>query len=672
MQGINPTGLGGSSLDVEGLVDQLVTAEGAPAQNRLDRKEIETQASISAFGVFRGALSDFQASLEVLRSSQDFNKVSATSSDEEKVVITATNEAQAGAYSVEVEQLAQSHRLTSVAFESELESIGTGNLSFQFGRVDSTSGQFISNDQATIKNIKITDENNSLLGVAQMINQADFGVRASIINDGNGHRLALSTVATGEINSLRLVVSDKDGLMNDGHGVSRLSYDPTQPNAMNMIETATAQDAVVLLDGIRIKNASNTISEAVKGVSIDINATTDEAVLLKTESDLGAVQEGIETFVAAYNEIVNTIQSVSGVDPETGTVGPLAGDSSVRGLAEQIRRAIGASYNGVNEDHGSLASIGIETQRSGSLVIDASKLGSAIEEELGQVTKLFSRAGATSDPLIRYVSASDEASMGTHDVTITQLASKGTYFGRDIGQDSSFTVAAGENKLVLRVDGVTSSPISIDAGVYENGSKLADAIQNQINKDEVLKRENVSVSVSYVVGQMVITSNRLGGQSRVDVISADNNIKDLGIDPADGIAGNDIAGRIGRLGAEAQGQTLTGTGDAAGIKIEVIGGREGTRGNVSFSMGVAEQLSNTLERYIGNQGVLQTRSEGLNRRIEDINKQRDQLARRLETSEKRLMKQFSSLDATLGKMRSTSNFLSSRLAALPGARDSNN
>jgi len=262
--------------------------------------------------------------------------------------------------------------------------------------------------------------------------------------------------------------------------------------------------------------------------------------------------------------------------------------------------------------------------------------------------------------------------MGTHDVTITQLASKGTYFGRDIGQDSSFTVAAGENKLVLRVDGVTSSPISIDAGVYENGSKLADAIQNQINKDEVLKRENVSVSVSYVVGQMVITSNRLGGQSRVDVISADNNIKDLGIDPADGIAGNDIAGRIGRLGAEAQGQTLTGTGDAAGIKIEVIGGREGTRGNVSFSMGVAEQLSNTLERYIGNQGVLQTRSEGLNRRIEDINKQRDQLARRLETSEKRLMKQFSSLDATLGKMRSTSNFLSSRLAALPGARDSNN
>ena len=672
MQGINPTGLGGSNLDVEGLVDKLVAAEGAPAQNRLDRKEIETQASISAFGVFRGALSDFQASLEDLRSSQDFNKTSATSSDEEKIMITTNNEAQAGAYSIEVEQLAQSHRLTSAAFNSELESIGTGNLSFQFGRVDTSSGQFIGNDQAKIKNIKISDENSSLLGVAQMINQAEFGVRASIINDGKGHRLALSTVATGEINSLRLVVSDKDGLMNDGRGLSRLSFDPTRPNAMNMIETATAQDAIVLLDGIRINNASNTISEAVKGVSIEINALTDEPVLLTTEFDIGAVQESIGTFVTAYNEIINTIQSVSGMDPETGMAGPLAGDSSVRGLAEQIRRVIGASYNGVNEDLGSLASIGIETQRDGSLVVNDSKLRSAIEEELAQVTKLFSRAGATSDPLIRYVSASDEANMGTYDISITQLASKGTYFGRDTGADASIIIAAGENRLVLQVDGVTTSPVTIDAGEYESGSKLAEAIQNQINKDEVLKREGVSVSVSYVVGQMVITSNRLGGQSRVDVISADNNIKDLGIDPAEGIAGENIAGRIGRLGAEGQGQTLTGTGDALGLKIEVIGGKEGTRGDVSFSMGVAEQLSQTLERYIGNQGVLQTRSEGLNRRIEDINRQRDQLARRLETAEKRLMKQFSSLDATLGKMRGTSNFLSSRLAALPGVRESNN
>jgi len=99
----------------------------------------------------------------------------------------------------------------------------------------------------------------------------------------------------------------------------------------------------------------------------------------------------------------------------------------------------------------------------------------------------------------------------------------------------------------------------------------------------------------------------------------------------------------------------------------VLGGKTGKRGNVSFSMGVAEQLSSSLNLYIGNEGLLQTRSNGLNSRIDDINQQRERLGRRLAVSEERLLKQFSNLDATLGRMRSTSQFLSNQLAGLPGA-----
>jgi len=672
MQGISPTGLGGSNLDVDGLVEKLVGVEGAPAQNRLDLKEIEVQASISAFGVFRGAVSDFQSSLNSLRTSQDFNKISSSSSDEDSVIISANNEAQAGVYSVEVNMLAQSHRLTSEAFSSELDSIGMGNLSFQFGRVNPDTGQFVTNAKADVKNIKISDENNSLLGVAQAINQANFGVRASIINDGKGHRLTLSTQASGEINSIRLVVDDKDGRIDDGAGLSRLSYDPTKANAMNLIETSRAQDAVVLLDGIRIESDSNTISGAIKGVTLELKNVTDSAVKLTAEFDIAAVKESIDQFVAGYNDITSTIKSISGFDPDSGGAGPLAGDSSVRGLAEQLRRVIGASFNGVNDDLGSLASIGIETQRDGTLTIDDSKLREAIDEELQQVTKLFSRAGSTSDSLIRYISAADQTNMGTHEVSVSRLPSKGTYIGKDIGEQVRPLMIDGNNALVLQVDGVTSAKISIEPEQYESGTKLANELQKKINNDEIFRREDVSVTVSYALGQMIISSNRLGGQSQVDVISADEGIKDIGIDPAEGIRGENIMGRIGLLNAEGMGKTLTGTGEAQGIQIEVLGGKEGRRGNVSFSVGVAEQLSKTLERYVGSQGVLQSRTEGLTRKIEDIGRQREQLARRLDNSEKRLIKQFSSLDATLGKLRSTSNFLSSRLAALPGARNQDN
>ena len=672
MQGINPTGLGGSNLDVDGLVDQLVAAEGAPAQNRLDRQEIQVQASISAFGAFQGALSDFQTSLSALRNSRDFNKIAASSSDEDTVGISATNEAQAGAYSVEVVQLAEAQRLTSQTFASELDAIGTGNLSIQFGQVNPDNGKFIANGNAKVKNIKIDESNNTLRGLAQAINRENIGVRASIINDGKGHRLVLSSESTGRINSLRLVVTDDDGRINDGMGLSRLSYDPTKANAMNMIETAAAADAVVLLDGITIENESNTISNAIKGVSIELKNTTETPVKLRTEFDVAAVQQSVQDFVSKYNEITNIIQTVSGVDPETGQAGPLSGDSSIRGLAEQLRRTIGSSFNNVNEEYGSLASIGIETQRNGTLVLNESKLRRALEDDLEQVVKLFSRSGSTSDTLVRYVSASEQAQMGTHEINVSNLPSKGTYIGNDIGAAGPFLVTASDNNLILQVDGVTSAKIEMTPGQYENGNELANELQKRINADEVFKREGVAVSVSFAVGQIILTSNRIGGQSRVDVISADTGIQDLGIDPAQGIRGEDITGRIGIKSAKGSGQTLTGTGDAEGIAVEVLGGKQGKRGTVSFSMGVAEQLNKILDRYISNDGVLRARTEGLNRKVEDINRQRDQLARRLETSEKRLTQQFSNLDATLGKMRSTSNFLSSRLAALPGAKGQDN
>jgi flagellar hook-associated protein 2 len=669
MQGINPTGLGGSNLDVEGLVDKLVSAEGTPVQNRLDRQEAEVQTNISALGTFRGALADFRDSIEALRNPEDFNKVAATTSDEEKVEISATNEAQAGSYSIQVLQLAESHRLTSEAFKSDLDPIGSGNLSFQFGRVNPENGQFINNEKATVKNIQISDENNSLRGVVEEINRGDFGVRASLINDGNGYRLALSTEATGEINSLRIVVNDADGSDADSRGLSRLAYDPMQPNAMNMIETGQARDALVLLDGIEIASPSNSIDDAINGVTLKLNDVTGESpVRLTTSFDREAVRESITNFVSVYNEMMATIQTVAGFDPETGEGGPLSGDSSVRGIAEQVRRVLGASYNTVNEDYGSLASIGIDTQRNGTLTIDNSELNAAIEDNLDQVTKLFARAGSSSDSLIQFVSADDGAAMGTYEVVIDKLAAKGQYIGSEIGNVSEFTVNAGNNKLVLRVDGVTSDTIKLAAGRYDNGEALAEALQRQINNDTALKREGASVAVQYILGQFVIESNSVGRGSRVDVLSAENSLRNLGIDPAQGIAGQDVAGRLGRMPAEANGQMLKGMDEADGINIKVLGGKTGKRGTVSFSMGIAEQLSEKLNLYLGNNGLLESRSNGLNRQIEDITQQREQLGRRLAVTEERLLKKFTNLDATLGRMRSTSKFLSNQLAALPGAQ----
>ena len=178
----------GSGLDVRNLVDQLVAAEGGPVTSRLDRKEVNIQQGLTAIGTFKGALLDFQASLAPLRKDEAFKSIKASSSNEEKFTVTAENNAITGSYRIEISQLAQSQKLKSQSFESEFDAIGTGTIKIEFGEVNSVSNSFDINGKRPSQHIEIDEENSSLRGIQQAINEANAVVRASIINDGTGYR----------------------------------------------------------------------------------------------------------------------------------------------------------------------------------------------------------------------------------------------------------------------------------------------------------------------------------------------------------------------------------------------------------------------------------------------------------------------------------------------------
>jgi len=669
MPGISPTGNSGSSIDVQGLVSKLIRAEGSPTQNRLDKQEAKVQADISAMGAFRGALSDFQQTLSKLRKPDDLRKMSAKSSDEDKIEISASPKAQAGSYRVEVEQLAQAQRLTSGVFENDLETVGKGNLSFQFGKIDPQTGKFTPNPKASVKNIEITDNNNSLRGIVGAINEAAFGVRASLINNGNGVRLVLSAEGTGEMNAMRIVTQDADGNNLDDSGLSRLSYDPTQPGGrgVNLLESSKAQDALISIDGIEVTSSSNHFDKAIDGVNITVKDTTGQSpVKLTTSFDEAGVTSAIGEFVKKYNAMISNVQQVAGYDAKTKTAGPLAGDAAIRGIVDQIRRKIGTSFNGINPDYNSLASIGINTQNDGTLLLDNSKLQQAVSRDINQVTKLFARAGSTTDPLIRYVKAADDTPMGAYDVYISQTATQGHYISTEAAGDHNFRIDEEGGRLAVRVDGAASGEIKLPAGVYATGQDVAAALQRAINADSTLKHNNASVKVQYIANQFVISSQRKGSASTIDVVSAGADIRALGIDPAKGLAGENVQGTIGGQPAIGNGQKLTARGHAHGIEIEVQGGNTGQRGKVMYSRGVAEQLGDELDNYLGSNGLLDSRNKGYQHRIEDIQHQRDDLARRLNVSQERLTKKFSDLDETVGRMKRTSKYLAQQLANLPG------
>ncbi|MCK5335237.1 MAG: flagellar hook protein, partial [Gammaproteobacteria bacterium] len=187
----------GSGLDINSLLQQIVEAERAPTENRLNFQEAKAQAEISAFGILQSSITSFKSSLNSLKTSSGFSVNTVSVADRDLLSASASSIATAGSYSIEVESLAQSHSLATVAFDSLDAVIGSGTLTFDFGTTvyDSdtdTYTSFTSNPDSSSKSIEITNANNTVEGLRDAINDADIGVTATVVDDGTGFKLLIT------------------------------------------------------------------------------------------------------------------------------------------------------------------------------------------------------------------------------------------------------------------------------------------------------------------------------------------------------------------------------------------------------------------------------------------------------------------------------------------------
>ena len=511
--------------------------------------------------------------------------------------------------------------------------------------------------------------------MAETINRANLGAHASIINDGNGYRLVLSADHPGDENQMRILVSQDAVVATEPEGLAKLGFDVADPlnQETGMTETTAAKNAEINIDGIAVTAPSNQIDNAIPGVMLKLKELmAGEPLRVSVEFNQTATKEAIQKFIKSYNDMNATVQAIAGVDPKTKQAGPLSGDATIRGIIDQIHRSLTGSYGGINHQYVSLASIGINSQRDGTLTLDEAKLEKAIEDNFTEVAQLFAKAGSTSDSLVKFLGAKETTQMGAYALRVAQLPTHGYYIGQEATGLDSIDIPKEQNKFSLKLDGVTSGAIALTPGHYASAQELAAELTRQINADTALKQSGANIKVRAVVDQLVLESSRQGSQSRVEMVSADAAIRELGLDPTTGIDGQDIQGTLGNEPATGSGNRLTGRNAAAGLQVEVLGGKAGNRGEVYFSRGIADQLYGILDGYLGNDGIIAARNKGYDYRIKDIGQQRDQLDRRMAVSEQRLLKQYSSLDALLGKMRDTSTFLSSHLPSGNAANLSNN
>lgn len=669
----------GSGLDIEGLITKLIEAEREPVEKRLDRKESALKEEISAFGSLKSALATFQDSVSNLNKLTTYNQRTATSSNEDVVGVSARPGAEPGNYNLTVSQLAVAHSLASGSYSSVNDPVGTGTLTIRFGTSEYTEVAegseetpsyvgFGVNAERTAVSVVIDENTNSLEGVRDAINEADAGVSAVIVNDGTGFRLLITSEQTGEEHSLEISVDDAgDGNGSDQAGLSSLAFNA---GAANLTQTLAGQDAVFTVNGLEISHRNNSADDVIDRIGINLMELTDTgSVTITVAEDRESLKEGLQSFVEEYNNYVNTINQLTNYDPATKIAGALQGDFSARSITGQLRQALTNSIEGFDGPFASLAEIGITTQVDGTISIQDSVLDRALEDHYDDFVKLFANIGDPTDSSINYLASTEDTVVGSYAVNISQVATRASLTGAGIGFPQ--TIDASSDDISVSVDGVASGPIVLAHGTYETGEALAAELQSRINGDSILGVEGALVNVSYENNRFEISSARYGAASGLAITALDANMAArLGIGVATAIDGVDVAGTIGGVVATGRGQTLSGAedSDVVGLQILIEGGVVGDRGTLDFTRGIAWQIDSLIASFLDSDGMLDSRTDSLQKRMGSIDDKRDGLDRRIEGLEARYRLQFGNLDRLLAQLQSTSSFLSEQLAALPGPK----
>ncbi len=224
----------------------------------------------------------------------------------------------------------------------------------------------------------------TLEGLKNLINDdtSNPGVTATIINDGSSYRLSI----TGNDMGSTKTISIDAGTTLDGTGNTEDFRSTT------FTEKKTGDDADFTVDGISISRSSNTITDVIEGMTINLYKEGSSSTV-SVIADVDAIKEQIEDFVSAHNEVISFLSTNRAYDSATGVSGIFSGEGTARNIESKFRSIISDSVSGLTDDLKTLAQIGITTDsKTGKLEIDSSTLDSKLSSNLDDVANLFTDA----------------------------------------------------------------------------------------------------------------------------------------------------------------------------------------------------------------------------------------------------------------------------------------
>lgn len=629
-------------LDVQYIVEQLIYAKQEPIRE-LQTYETFYKAKKTAFQELNTKVSALESSLYSLNSSAFQTKKAALSS-ETNLTASATSTASKGTYSILVKQLATAKSTISTTFAS-------------------ADTQLLSNGKVTIKNydgsstlgeIDFSSGTMSLNQLKDQINSLGLDITATVVNYGTSaapdYRMQITSDNTGVTNGFTI--------QETGSG--------TLPG---MSTTIAAQDSQIYVNtdpvatpSLYISRSSNTIDDVISGVTLNLKQAVDtpltlsKASVLNVTSDSSAIEDKIQSFITAFNDAMDYLNTQFKYDEETQKAGVLSGESAAVKVKQDLLSLVTNRVAGIDtsDPYKTLSVIGISMTEEGKLEIDSTKLDDALTNHIDSVQRIFKDMGSTTNAEASYIGSATATQGGKYGLYITRAAERAVATGADnidtLGNDEKLTITyGGKDYIVNLTSGMTSSQVV--SAVNTAASNYGIAVSAQVNsgKLEILSTEyGSSQSVAVVSDQASDDPAGSTGIGTVKISDTGVNVAGKFIDPTTGAS----------LAASGSGTILTGTsGNAKGLIVSVsttsvtdtVNGDN--KGYVYFTRGVAETLRERMDELsFPYTGIIARNIDSLDEQLQGITDKISSINRSLASEQDILITQYTKANEALAQM----------------------
>jgi flagellar hook-associated protein 2 len=375
----------GSGIDFTKIRDAIIASRSRPL-TQLQAKSNNYSSRVDALKKLNASLAALTISADALQNKEIGSTRAAVSSDASILTSSATGAASLGQFDVTVTRLATNLTQASRSYPSSSTAVlagGATTATFELRKGGAVSGTAITIDSA----------NNTLAGLRDAINNANAGVTATIVDlngDGAQQQLVLSSKDTGAANRVELVETTSTGTLTD---LNLRNLNPIDGDFSKL-------DASLSVNGLSITRSSNTVADAVTGVTLNLKKAGTASVQINASTE---IKSKLQAFIDAYNAVHDFAAGQYKKDDKGRPTGVLVGDPTLVSVQKQLREAVSAFSTTNGGALTSLSEIGVGRDENGKLTLDSAVFDDKIKNSYDDVKALLVGKASTETGLAQSI-----------------------------------------------------------------------------------------------------------------------------------------------------------------------------------------------------------------------------------------------------------------------------